>query len=308
MKTKFFSSLILTAALLWVTPIHAQVTDAVTLANIPVYKQGTAIASATTTNLGTADGDFVDVTGTTTITALGTAAAGRMVTVRFTGILTLTHNATSLILPAAANITTAANDCAIFRSLGSGNWICVSYSPGAGGSGATLSGAETLTNKTISLGSNTVSATSAQMRTAISDETGTGVAVFGTSPTLTTPVIGAATGTSLALTGGVTQGVTTISGDGAVTIASGHVILTKGSAAAITVAAPSSQDGTLITITSNSDYAHVITFTGSTLLDGTTGANQTVTMTAFKGSSITILAVGDKWLLLNSSNVTSIAP
>ncbi len=136
--------------------------------------------------------------------------------------------------------------------------------------------------------------------------TGTGASVNQTSPTLVTPVLGVATGTSLALSAGVTQGVTTISGDGAVTIASGHVILTKGSAAAITVAAPSSQDGTRITITSNSDFAHVVTFTGSTLLDGTTGANLTVTMTAFKGSSIEILAVGTKWLLLSSSNVTSI--
>ena len=40
---------------------------------------------------------------------------------------------------------------------------------------------------------------SANLRTALTDETGTGSAVFATSPTLTTPVIGAATGTSLVL-------------------------------------------------------------------------------------------------------------
>lgn len=39
---------------------------------------------------------------------------------------------------------------------------------------------------------------------------------------------------------------------------------------------------------------------------GTTGANLTVTMTAFKGSSITVVARGTKWLLASSSNVTSI--
>lgn len=59
--------------------------------------------------------------------------------------------------------------------------------------------AATLTNKTISLGSNTVTCTSAQLATACSDETGSGALVFATSPTLVTPVIGAATGTSLAL-------------------------------------------------------------------------------------------------------------
>jgi hypothetical protein len=92
--------------------------------------KGADIASATTTDLSTATGDFVDVTGTTTITGLGTLAAGREITVRFTGILTLTHNGTSLILPGAANITTASGDTAIFRSLGSGNWVCIIYQAG----------------------------------------------------------------------------------------------------------------------------------------------------------------------------------
>ncbi|MBK8773195.1 MAG: hypothetical protein IPM06_22570, partial [Rhizobiales bacterium] len=49
---------------------------------------------------------------------------------------------------------------------------------------------DTLTNKTISLGSNTVTATSAQVATAVSDETGSGPLVFGTSPTFTTPALG----------------------------------------------------------------------------------------------------------------------
>jgi hypothetical protein len=89
--------------------------------------KGSDIASAATTDIGAATAEFVDVTGTTTITALGTIDSGIERTVRFTGALTLTHNATSLILPGSANITTANGDCAIFRSLGSGNWKCVSY-------------------------------------------------------------------------------------------------------------------------------------------------------------------------------------
>lgn len=44
--------------------------------------------------------------------------------------------------------------------------------------------------------------TSSQLAGVISDETGSGALVFATSPSLTTPAIGAATGTSLALTGG----------------------------------------------------------------------------------------------------------
>ena len=47
------------------------------------------------------------------------------------------------------------------------------------------SGTQTLTNKTINLGSNTLVATSAQLASAVTDETGTGALVFGTTPTLT---------------------------------------------------------------------------------------------------------------------------
>jgi hypothetical protein len=50
--------------------------------------------------------------------------------------------------------------------------------------------AQTLTNKTINLADNTLVATSAQLRAAITDETGTGSAVFSISPALTgTPTV-----------------------------------------------------------------------------------------------------------------------
>lgn len=89
--------------------------------------KGSDIASATTTDLWAATGNYVDVTGTTSITGLGTVASGTTVTVRFTGALILTYNATSLILPTLANITTVSGDVATFTSLGSGNWRCTNY-------------------------------------------------------------------------------------------------------------------------------------------------------------------------------------
>ena len=49
---------------------------------------------------------------------------------------------------------------------------------------------DTLTNKTINLANNTLTTTSAQLKTACSDETGSGSLVFATSPTLVTPVLG----------------------------------------------------------------------------------------------------------------------
>lgn len=88
---------------------------------------GTNIASAGSIDIGAGTGDFITITGTTTITALGTAAAGTQRILVFAGALTLTHNATSLILPRGANITTSAGDIAVMQSLGSGNWQCVSY-------------------------------------------------------------------------------------------------------------------------------------------------------------------------------------
>jgi hypothetical protein len=111
-------------------------------ANDSLHIQGTPIVSAATTSIGSATGDFIDITGTTTITSLGTGSAGDQRVVRFTGALILTHNATSLILPGNANITTAVNDRATFRSLGGSNWICIHYNRSATipFSGITLTG------------------------------------------------------------------------------------------------------------------------------------------------------------------------
>ena len=89
--------------------------------------KGSDIASATTTDLGAVEGLMHDITGTTTITGFGTVRAGIWKIIKFEGALTLTHNATSLILPGAANITTADGDIAIVISEGSGNWRCVAY-------------------------------------------------------------------------------------------------------------------------------------------------------------------------------------
>jgi len=48
----------------------------------------------------------------------------------------------------------------------------------------------TFENKTIDLTDNTLTGTSLELKTAISDETGSGALVFGTSPTLVTPALG----------------------------------------------------------------------------------------------------------------------
>ncbi len=102
-------------------------TTAIKKATVINEVSGSNIASATTTDIGAATGNYINVTGTTTITGLGTIASGAKRTVQFAGALILTYNATSLILPSDANITTVAGDIAKFTSLGGGNWICTNY-------------------------------------------------------------------------------------------------------------------------------------------------------------------------------------
>lgn len=92
------------------------------------------IASNTTTDLGTVKNSVLSISGTTTITGLGTTALpGATYYVNFTGILTLTHDATKLILPnGGLNITTAAGDSMVATALGSGNWRVVAYQSASG--------------------------------------------------------------------------------------------------------------------------------------------------------------------------------
>lgn len=86
------------------------------------------VASAATADIGAANSLFVEITGTTTITSFGTTYNGPRF-VRFSGALTLTHNASSLILPGGANITTVAGDaCIVIPNAASpSGWRVVNY-------------------------------------------------------------------------------------------------------------------------------------------------------------------------------------
>ena len=82
-----------------------------------------------------------------------------------------------------------------------------------------LTGAITSNNTTTSLGS----FTSAQLATALSDETGSGANVFATSPTLVSPALGSATATSIVVGSGVTINSGGISASTGIVTASGFV-------------------------------------------------------------------------------------
>ena len=107
--------------------------------------KGADVASATALALG-ADGNYFDITGTTTIATINTIAVGTQVTLHFDDALTLTHSA-DLVLPGGADITTAAGDEATFIEYAAGDWRCINYQRAADGPGNVILG----TRQTISV-------------------------------------------------------------------------------------------------------------------------------------------------------------
>lgn len=109
---------------------------------------GTNIASASTTALGAADSDLVTITGTTGIVSFGTPStfSRKHVWAVFSGVVTITHNATSLILPGAANYTTAAGDVLECVHISGANWRVVGITKANGQ--AVTSGAAGLVSNT----------------------------------------------------------------------------------------------------------------------------------------------------------------
>jgi hypothetical protein len=84
------------------------------------------LASAATAALSSL---VTQVTGTTTITSFGSSASlsNPLFFVRFAGALTITHNASTLILPGGVNIATQAGDAGVFEYLGAGAWRCLGW-------------------------------------------------------------------------------------------------------------------------------------------------------------------------------------
>jgi hypothetical protein len=75
-------------------------------------------------------GGYHVVTGAATINGLWNGeTAGTEIELRFAAALTLTHNATSFILPGSGNVVTTGGDVARFRAEGGANWRCVSAPP-----------------------------------------------------------------------------------------------------------------------------------------------------------------------------------
>lgn len=231
--------------------------------------KGADIASAATLNLDTATGNLVDVTGTTTITAI-TLSEGRERTVRFTGALTLTNGA-SLILPGSANITTVAGDMMVFRGYAAGVVRCVMYSP-------------------ITV-------------------TGTGAEVRANSPTLTTAALGSSTATTQSANDNSTKVATTAYADNVrdaprvLSLSNGSASANLADIDVITLPAANSLSST-ITSVSNGVVSKVYVFYNTGGSDGLRSLNFSRSQWYLPNSTDISLGVYDAFLAYCNSSTT----
>lgn len=101
------------------------------LGQIMKWSKGTDIADGAAIT-PTETGNYFDVLGATTATSIGTLGGNGttiapLIKLQFDAVRILTHGA-SLVLPGAANITTAIGDEAEFIEVSSGAWRCLNYS------------------------------------------------------------------------------------------------------------------------------------------------------------------------------------
>jgi hypothetical protein len=95
------------------------------------------VASAATTDIGAAAGNYILITGNTTITGFGTVQAGTSRTLRFASPLSITQGVNIITLN-GASLAVAAGDMQTWRSEGAGAWREVGHFRSGSGLGPTL--------------------------------------------------------------------------------------------------------------------------------------------------------------------------
>ena len=112
---------------------------------------------------------------------------------------------------------------------------------------------------------------SSNLATAMTDETGTGALVFANTPTLVTPAIGAATGTSLSLTGNLSAAAGTFSSTLSVTGATtlGSTLGVTGATTLVSTLTAGTSTLTSLSVTNNEIVGGTLGVTGATTLGNT---------------------------------------
>lgn len=99
---------------------------------LPYLKKGanvTAESALFTAAAYPTDGNYFDITGTTTILSIITSGViGTMIALHFNEILIIEHTAFSLDLPGGSDITTSVGSELVLVEESSGNWRCISDS------------------------------------------------------------------------------------------------------------------------------------------------------------------------------------
>lgn len=94
-----------------------------------------------------------------------------------------------------------------------------------------------------------------------------------------------------------------VSGDGAITLSDGVVIITKGTAAAITIADPPTEGVHVLTVVSTTAAAHTVTYTAG--FGGGTTSRDVATWGGAINDGMVIVGYGGVWYISSTRNVTA---
>ena len=175
------------------------VTPVLGVATATTINKVTITAPATSATLTISNGAALTVSGNVTLSSSGSCA----LTLGGNNITFATSGATSLTLPTTGTVATLAGSEVL------SNKDFVNCELGEPVSGVLTNCTDYPVAQLAGLGSGVATflatPSSANLASAVTGETGSGALVFATSPTLVTPIIGVATGQSLAVTGALTS-------------------------------------------------------------------------------------------------------